>query len=475
MKPTDQNNNSGKDDQAPRTAKAEMPAAAEPETTQADSKLHAKPAIAASVSAASSANTATNNSVNTSPNAQAEPSKSADSTPSAAAAAAANAPGSDKPGKPAAPVKDAAQPKTSSAPASSRTTPPGGTPPKPPAKAAGAGRGLSGLALVVALVALGLSGWQWYQADQRQGTEASLAEQLAQLQSAQQQQAQALETRLQGLPDADEWQQLERLSADLQRSQQAISQQLESLQGDAQSDWKLAEAEYLLRLASLRLLASQDVTAAQELLSAVDGILRAQPDSGVFAVREQLAQFQAELSALPEIDRSGIYLRLAAMREQVTRLVALPVPAFDPDEVSVEEEYEDRLARRTRAERVLMRLERYVRVDFQRGKVITPLLDEAELQRVQRTLQLTMEQAQWAALRGEAEVYQASLEQAGGMLRQYLEMENPQVEAMLGQLDSLAAQDVSLSPPDLSPLQQGLAAYIQSRRTPATADGEAGQ
>jgi len=328
---------------------------------------------------------------------------------------------------------------------------------------------------VVALAALGLSGLQWYQADQRQASDAALSEQVAQLQAAQQQSQQQLEARLEGLPTASEWQQIEGLSADLQRSQQAVSQRLDTLQGDAQSDWKLAEAEYLLRLASLRLLASQDITSARELLSAVDNILQNQPDSGVFAVREQLAQFQGELSSLPEIDRAGVYLRLAAMREQVTRLVALPVPVFDPEELSVEEEYEDRLARRTRAERVLMRLERYVRVDFQRGKVITPLLDEAELQRVQRTLQLTLEQAQWAALRGESDVYTSSLEQADGMLRQYFELENPQVQAMQSQLESLAEQEVSLSPPDLSPLQQGLAAYIQSRRSLATGNGEASE
>ena len=246
------------------------------------------------------------------------------------------------------------------------------------------------------------------------------------------------------------------------------------LRGDARADWKLAEAEYLLRLASLRLLAAQDVESASELLEGVDAILREQPDSGVFAVREELARVQAEIEALPEIDRSGIYLRLAALHEQVNRLVLLPVPEFDPDEVSVEEEYEDRLARRTRGERLLMRLERYVRVDFQRGKVITPLLDEAEMQRVRRTLQLTMEQAQWAALRGESDIYLASLAQAKTILQQFFELENPQVKAMQNQLSALAEREVDLEPPDLSALQQDLAAYIQSRRSPAD-NGENGQ
>lgn len=350
-------------------------------------------------------------------------------------------------------------------------------PPTPPGTAAvksskpGGGRGVALLALLVAAAALGLSGWQWYQAeqqdgDQRQAELARLENRITELGNTQRQNQGGTAQRLEGLPNADEWQQSQRLVAELQRSQQAVSQRLTNLQGDARADWKLAEAEYLLRLASLRLLAAQDVISARELLAAVDDILQAQPDSGVFAVREQLARYQAQLEALPVVDRSGIYLKLSALHEQVAGLVALPVPVFDPDEVTPEEEFEDRLARRTRGERVLMRLERYVRVDFQRGKVITPLLDDAEMQRVRRTLQLTLEQAQWAVLRGEGEVYGVAMQRASDMLEQFFEMDNPQVQAMRNRLNQLATESITITPPDLAPLQQGLAAYIQSRKAP---------
>lgn len=351
----------------------------------------------------------------------------------------------------------------SSGSGSGGSVPPG----KPAAKAGSGGKGLSGLALLVALAALGLSGWQWYQSQTPATAQEEQAEfaQMAERQEATQSRLQSLEQQLQQRAEAAEVQQLQRLAADLQRSQQALGQRLEALQGEAQADWKLAEAEYMLRLAGLRLLAAQDVRSTKELLRAADEILREQPDSGVFAVREQLAQALAELETLPEIDRPGIYLRLAALHDQVNRIVALPVPVFDPDEVSVEEEYEDRLARRTRAERVLMRLERYVRVDFQRGKVITPLLDEAEMQRIRRALQLTLEQAQWAALRGEPEVYRASMERADAILQQFFELDNPQVRALQGQLALLGEQQVALQTPDLAPLQRSLAAYILSLRT----------
>ena len=45
---------------------------------------------------------------------------------------------------------------------------------------------------------------------------------------------------------------------------------------------------------------------------------------------------------------------------------------------------------------------------------------------------------------------------------------------MQNQLSALAERQVDLEPPDLSALQQDLAAYIQSRRSP-TDNGENGQ
>ena len=246
--------------------------------------------------------------------------------------------------------------------------------------------------------------------------------------------------------------------ADLQRSQQRLGQQLQQLQGEERTDWKLEEAQYLLRLASLRLLAAQDVSAAREMLEAVDNILRDQPNSGVFEVREALAKVQAELAALPEVDRAGIYLQLAALQDQVDQLVALPVPEFDPQPAESAEGAEQG----SRIDRILARLQRYVRVDFQRGKVITPLLDEAEMQRIHRTLRLTLEQAQWAALRGQGEVYRQSLERAGEVLEEFFELENPRVQAMQSQLSKLAEREVNLTPPDIAPIQRELAQYIEA-------------
>ena len=339
----------------------------------------------------------------------------------------------------------------------------------------GGGRGLSALALLIALGALGLSGWQWYQQQSEPDISGTLDQRFDQLAAEQEQSLrqarEELQRQLQDVPSSADVDETRRLAADLQRSQQALSQQLDEMQGDTNADWKLDEAEYMLRLASLRLLAAQDAESASELLQLVDRILREQPDSGVFAVREELARFQTKLENLPEVDRPGIYLRLAALHEQVDEIVALPVTEFSAAEETEAEPGQDA----NRFDRVMARLERYVRVDFQRGKVITPQLTAAEMNRVRRTLQLAIEQAQWAALRGEAGIFQSSLEQADSVLQRFFELDNPSVGKLREQLAAVAEQDVEMTPPDIAPVQQALAAYMQSRKRQSNGQGGGGE
>src|SRR5690606_37845313 len=73
----------------------------------------------------------------------------------------------------------------------------------------------------------------------------------------------------------------------LQLSHQA--QRLRALSETTREDWLLAEAEYLLRLASQRILTERQTSNAITLMETADGILRDLDDSDLFAVRKALA------------------------------------------------------------------------------------------------------------------------------------------------------------------------------------------
>ncbi|MFX7408679.1 uroporphyrinogen-III C-methyltransferase, partial [Acinetobacter baumannii] len=61
----------------------------------------------------------------------------------------------------------------------------------------------------------------------------------------------------------------------------------------------------------------------------------------------------------------------------------------------------------------------YIRIDFNAGQDIRPLLAGEQLAQVRLTIGLALEQAQWAALNGKQEVYEQALKQAQDVLDGY--------------------------------------------------------
>ncbi|MFX8899303.1 uroporphyrinogen-III C-methyltransferase, partial [Acinetobacter baumannii] len=65
------------------------------------------------------------------------------------------------------------------------------------------------------------------------------------------------------------------------------------------------------------------------------------------------------------------------------------------------------------------KISRYIRIDFNAGQDIRPLLAGEQLAQVRLTIGLALEQAQWAALNGKQEVYEQALKQAQDVLDGY--------------------------------------------------------
>ena len=134
------------------------------------------------------------------------------------------------------------------------------------------GNGLAVFALLLGAAGVAAGGWGLWQvralqasSQQQLGQVRTLDEQAQGIEQAQQQ----LAARLAQLPGADELEERRRLVAQLQGDQQRLNQRLETVLGASRKDWRLAEAEHLLRLASLRLSALQDINSAQALAQAL--------------------------------------------------------------------------------------------------------------------------------------------------------------------------------------------------------------
>lgn len=325
-------------------------------------------------------------------------------------------------------------------------------------------------ALLIALAAAGMGGWSFWQGQQLQRqAQAQLAEQ-RQLQQEWQtarteseQQLAATESdvrqRLEQLPSQEQLAEQRQLLQTLQGDQQHLAQSLTRLLGASREDWRLAEAEHLLRLAILRLSALQDVPSAIALVQVADDILRAQDDPLGFAARGEMIKALEALRALPQPDRSGLFLQLAALREQGERLLHQPPQFSQPAREAPQHASEERVW-----EYIWRKLSPYLRIELNAEQELRPLLAGQSLAQVRLALSLALEQAQWAALNGQPQVYGAALQQASDVLTGYFDTANPAARSLRQRLAELAEQPVSVDTPDLRPALQSLQAYLRQRQ-----------
>jgi uroporphyrin-3 C-methyltransferase len=333
---------------------------------------------------------------------------------------------------------------------------------------------LAWLALLLALLAGAAAGWTYWQL--RQGTSAEVvadsgvAEALAELSSENRRLLERLETLESNVPDQRP---LREAVTDLQAEQQKHGVRLERLQGDGRRELRLAEAEHLLRLASLRLSALQDVDSAVALIEGADEVLREQDDPTSFAARRELTRVLEALRTRPQPDRTGLYLKLATLRDEAFALTD-SVPEFQRREAEMHEGVEQGHWERWREQ-----LSSYVRIEFDAEQDIRPLLAGQSLAQVRLALGLALEQAQWAVLNGEEKVYQEAMGQAREVLESHFSENRPQVEALSQRLKTLAEEPISFATPDITPALEAFQAYLlrrQARPEPGQGDtAEAGQ
>nr|WP_256678385.1 uroporphyrinogen-III C-methyltransferase [Pseudomonas sp. PB101] len=340
--------------------------------------------------------------------------------------------------------------------------------PPPPAAEQRRGNGLAIVALLLGAAGVAVGGWGVWQVRHLQ---ANNQQQLSQVQALNDQ-AQSLKlneerlsARLAQLPAADELEARSRLVIQLQGDQQRLNQRLETVLGASRKDWRLAEAEHLLRLASLRLSALQDISSAQALVQGADEILREQNDPGSFAAREQVAKTLIALRSTEQPDRTGLFLRLGALRDQVTSLTEL-APEYkdsgdsllgltaDGDGASRWAQWWDQISR-------------YIRIDFNADKNVRPLLAGQSLSQVRLALSLALEQAQWAALNGQAAVYSQVLDEARDILKGNFNPDNAQSKVMLEQVAELSKQPVTVVTPDMTGTLSAVQGYLERRNVNA--------
>jgi uroporphyrin-3 C-methyltransferase len=212
--------------------------------------------------------------------------------------------------------------------------------------------------------------------------------------------------------------------------------------------WLLAEAEHYMRIANAQLGLAGDVGVAQTALGLADDALRELNDPRLTPVRKLLADEISSLKAVPRPDTEGIVLTLGSLADD---LDTLRLKSTAPEEFRAAPEKPaapltgfDRALAATRA--ALASLVSVRRVD----DPVSPLLSDAEQAVLIRSLDLELQLARLAIMRGDAGMYRRSVEAAGERLREHFDLSSPDVQAASESLTGLAAARLPEELPDIS-------------------------
>jgi uroporphyrin-3 C-methyltransferase len=222
------------------------------------------------------------------------------------------------------------------------------------------------------------------------------------------------------------------------------------------SAWLLSETEHYMRIANAQLGLAGDVSVAQTALGLADESLRELNEPRMTPVRRLLADELKALKAVPRPDTEGIVLTLGSLADTLDTLplkVAVPAgfratPALPAEPLTG---FERALAA---AKAALASLVSVRRAD----DAVSPLLPEAERNVLIRSLDLELQLARLAIMRGDAGMYRRSVAAAGERLEEQFDATSPDVQSAV---ESLAALTTAQLPEELPDISGSLTALLR--------------
>lgn len=209
-------------------------------------------------------------------------------------------------------------------------------------------------------------------------------------------------------------------------------------------DWKLAEINYLLRMADYRVLMEKDNVNALALAMSADEVLSSLDQTGLQQIRKILAEEIAVMKMAGRVDREGIYMQISALANQIEAIPFVqPLAELgEPEEIEpVIESTSFKQKAKDFFREIWLKLKPDLRV-HNHGIEINAILPPAEQTYLRQNLRLMMEQAQAALLRGEEEIYKDSLIKAKNWINQYYQL-NQQSKIILDEIRLLEQENIA--------------------------------
>ncbi len=250
----------------------------------------------------------------------------------------------------------------------------------------------------------------------------------------------------------------QQLNDALKNHAQAISE-LRSTKNN-KDPWVIEDAQYLTKLANINLQFNNNIPIAITLLQTANQELSDSVDIKVLAIRKTLTADILALQSVPQVDITGIYLRLSALNEQLDKLplvtkepISTPQPITPPTDNTLP-------WWKHGLQQTWQTLSQIVVVRYN-PKGVAPFITPEDQGFLYQNLHALLEKSMWALLHGQAEIYRASLLQTTQWIKQYFLQDSPVTQAVLNNLDQLQQINIHPATPKITNSLQAFQEYFK--------------
>ncbi|MGJ8680211.1 uroporphyrinogen-III C-methyltransferase [Paraglaciecola sp.] len=265
---------------------------------------------------------------------------------------------------------------------------------------------------------------------------------------------------------------VESLSTELEGVTSQVStnkQNLADVTGRRPSDWLLAEADYLVRMAGRKLWLENDVKTSRMMLESADIRLEDLNDPSLLPIREKLANDIQSLQQINPVSIDSVALQVGALVNQVNNL---PLAFFKkPESVQVTNNTEAVNDWRTNLANNWQQVTQNFFSVKRKTAEIKPFMTDQEQWLSKQQLSFALLQAQVAVLRENQTLYRQFLETALFVSQEYFDLEENNVQQFIQSLIALQNIDINKVYPEqfsaVPLLQDTIALRLDNRFKPA--------
>lgn len=251
--------------------------------------------------------------------------------------------------------------------------------------------------------------------------------------------------------------QLEHMRVQHQQSQEALQSLKSELESASQKmvvlshnrEWVLSEVNYLVFMANQRLHIAQDIPTALMQLKSADERIRTLGDPSLLNLKLALQKDIAQLLAYPILDTAKLWEEIGKLNGLVNQLHFKTLGDYlekshTSDLASPNDPAWLRALKNTWKE-----FKSLILITKEDDNTIPQALSLQEKAQVVRTIELLINEAQWAALNREAQIYQNSLQTIAVKAQQYF-TDNQEQQVLLNMLTQLVQNHVDFKIPELT-------------------------